>query len=510
MYRLIFESGRRAGQVFDADKTPIVDVGRDPSCKIMLEEPGVSRRNTIIQQLEDGVYISDLSSTNGTYVNGVKIPKETRLKPGDHIEIGSVKIAFQLAPAMKPGQLRRRGKLFTIALLSICGIIVIELIALGIVWLARHGRSTGHTATGQATNEPPTDVMSPPPDSGVTHALEEPQQQLTVKLDRVEQLAKEISQSDENDQSGVEALDKELKNLRAEIDSLKANINEIAAKTAAPAPPSAVSLAPPRDPIQDRAAQMISEADRAKMMGQFDDAIRVLQGALVLVPNYAPAYKAMAEIYEMRGLNDEARATWQKIVAIGPSAGAAYAEASQHLQEMARKEASSKLPEVRPLVKPSLAPAVAKVEHPRNLRIVETTKVLHPEDTSVDERYEVKFLIRAQTGEKFVATEEVKLEVKFYDRLDTGEIVETNAETTEDIKAPTVWESFDRKPFTVQYRAAKGLRKKETEETGKKRRSYGYIVRVSYRGKLQDERSEPDKLLSLLAPQASPAAHNAP
>src|ERR1051326_6742394 len=220
MYRLIFESGRRAGQVFDADKTPIVDIGRDPSCKIVLEEPGVSRRHTIIQQLEDGVYISDLSSTNGTYVNGVKIPKETRLKPGDHVEVGSVKMSFQLAPAMKPGQSRRRGKLFAIALILICAIIVIELVALGIVWLSRHGKSTGQAASGPTTNEAPIDVIMPSTAaSSATNALEETQKQLTAKLDRVEQLAKEISQSKENNQSGVEALDKELKNLRADIDS---------------------------------------------------------------------------------------------------------------------------------------------------------------------------------------------------------------------------------------------------------------------------------------------------
>src|SRR5436190_206435 len=109
MYRLIFETGKRAGQVYDSDNTPIVDLGRDPACKIMLEEPGVSRRHTIIQQMEDGIYVSDLSSTNGTYDNGVKITREQRLKAGDKIEIGSVKLSFQLAPPVKPGQPRKRG-----------------------------------------------------------------------------------------------------------------------------------------------------------------------------------------------------------------------------------------------------------------------------------------------------------------------------------------------------------------------------------------------------------------
>src|SRR5689334_20512273 len=107
MYRLIFETGLRKGQTYDADNTPIVDIGRDPSCKIMLEEQGVSRRHSIIQQMEDGIYISDLSSTNGTYVNNTKITKEHLLKTGDRVEIGSVKFVFQLSPPLKPGQRRR-------------------------------------------------------------------------------------------------------------------------------------------------------------------------------------------------------------------------------------------------------------------------------------------------------------------------------------------------------------------------------------------------------------------
>jgi tetratricopeptide (TPR) repeat protein len=240
------------------------------------------------------------------------------------------------------------------------------------------------------------------------------------------------------------------------------------------------------------------------MAGQFDQSIRILQSANILAPDYVPAYKALAEVYELKALTDEAKTTWQKIVALGPTIGPAYEEANNHLQEMARKEAASKLPELKSLTKPSLpGTSPGKAELPRQLRIGELTKVPHPEDQSVDERYEVKFQIRAQTGEKFVASEEVKIEVKFYDRLDTGEIVETNAETTEEFKVPGVWESFDRKPFTAQYKAAKGLRKKETDETGKKRRSYGYIVRVFYRGKLHDEKSDPDKLLTLLAQAGS-------
>ena len=44
----------------------------------------------------------------------------------------------------------------------------------------------------------------------------------------------------------------------------------------------------------ERARQMVADADRAKMLGQFDQAIRTLQCATILVPDYAPAYQALA------------------------------------------------------------------------------------------------------------------------------------------------------------------------------------------------------------------------
>jgi hypothetical protein len=206
-------------------------------------------------------------------------------------------------------------------------------------------------------------------------------------------------------------------------------------------------------------------------------------------------------VYELKGMKEEARATWQKILSMGSTGGREHEEATERLAQMARREAEAKLPEMKPVAKPPQPTpppgySPVKTDLPRQLRIVELQKVDAAPDPNVDEYYSIRFMVRAQTGEKFVATEEVDIEVKFYDRFDSGEVVESNAETTKEIRAPSVWESFDRKPFTATYTAAKGLRKKESEETGKKRRSYGYIVRVFYRGKLQDEKSDPEKLVT--------------
>jgi ribosomal protein L40E len=53
-------------------------------------KPYVGRRHAKITVESDGVYLEDLNSTNGTYINGVKIPAKTRVRidPDEIIGLG--------------------------------------------------------------------------------------------------------------------------------------------------------------------------------------------------------------------------------------------------------------------------------------------------------------------------------------------------------------------------------------------------------------------------------------
>lgn len=63
-------------------------IGRE-GCEIVLPDPEVSRRHAIIRRLDSGVAIEDLSSLNGTWVNGVRITEVTELSAGDEIRLGN-------------------------------------------------------------------------------------------------------------------------------------------------------------------------------------------------------------------------------------------------------------------------------------------------------------------------------------------------------------------------------------------------------------------------------------
>lgn len=88
---LLVLSGRALGQLFKILPGEMV-LGRSTEADIRLDDEGVSRLHAKIRRRSDGtVEVSDLDSTNGTYVNGAQIRHFT-LSDGDRIQIGSVTI----------------------------------------------------------------------------------------------------------------------------------------------------------------------------------------------------------------------------------------------------------------------------------------------------------------------------------------------------------------------------------------------------------------------------------
>jgi pSer/pThr/pTyr-binding forkhead associated (FHA) protein len=71
-----------------------MSIGRDPENSIVIENKLVSRRHAIIQKIREVYFLKDENSTNGTFLNGHRIPndKYVRLNTGDKITVGSVNL----------------------------------------------------------------------------------------------------------------------------------------------------------------------------------------------------------------------------------------------------------------------------------------------------------------------------------------------------------------------------------------------------------------------------------
>ncbi|NNF07655.1 MAG: FHA domain-containing protein [Candidatus Eisenbacteria bacterium] len=64
-------------------------LGRSFSCKFRVNDPSVSRIHAaLIRKPNRGVYVVDLASRKGTYVNGQKVKTEMLLMDGDLIRLG--------------------------------------------------------------------------------------------------------------------------------------------------------------------------------------------------------------------------------------------------------------------------------------------------------------------------------------------------------------------------------------------------------------------------------------
>lgn len=63
-----------------------ITIGREPGCDICLSLDYLSRKHVSLEPLNGKLFIEDLNSSNGTFVNGEKINK-AELKPGDKIKL---------------------------------------------------------------------------------------------------------------------------------------------------------------------------------------------------------------------------------------------------------------------------------------------------------------------------------------------------------------------------------------------------------------------------------------
>ena len=85
--------GETPGRAFPLDQETTV-LGRDAACEIVLSDHGVSKRHAKITRKDDGFYIEDLHSTNGTKVANQELTEPRRLDDGDPIEIGDTQFVF--------------------------------------------------------------------------------------------------------------------------------------------------------------------------------------------------------------------------------------------------------------------------------------------------------------------------------------------------------------------------------------------------------------------------------
>ena len=134
MMRLVVEQGKLAGHGFALER-PVIIIGRGRNCDIILDEHQVSRKHARLQNTPQGWMLTDLGSTNGTSVNGQRLPagQPHALQPGDRIALGTAVLVLQGArrDEAAPQRSPQRGKPHPALLVA--GALLVGAVLVGIV-----------------------------------------------------------------------------------------------------------------------------------------------------------------------------------------------------------------------------------------------------------------------------------------------------------------------------------------------------------------------------------------
>lgn len=99
----VYLIGQEAGRHFTCEITKAeLVIGRDPRCDLVTQEPKASRRHAAIVRREEGFFLQDLKSRNGTRLNGKKVDGPAKLTWGDRITIGDLSLLFVYRAADRP------------------------------------------------------------------------------------------------------------------------------------------------------------------------------------------------------------------------------------------------------------------------------------------------------------------------------------------------------------------------------------------------------------------------
>jgi len=102
MPMLLMVEGPAPGKRFFVDRAMLL-IGRDEQCDVVVPDRQVSRRHSSISVENDLYILKDLSSKNGTFLNGQEIKEPHTLQDGDEIQIAlCCKLAFVGADATAP------------------------------------------------------------------------------------------------------------------------------------------------------------------------------------------------------------------------------------------------------------------------------------------------------------------------------------------------------------------------------------------------------------------------
>ncbi len=100
--KLIVASGKSAGRSIAIKKNTLL-IGRAEECDVRPLSEDVSRRHAAVHVGPADVWVEDLGSRNGTFVNGARITAKTKVVSGDLIRVGALELTVSCSEPVAQG-----------------------------------------------------------------------------------------------------------------------------------------------------------------------------------------------------------------------------------------------------------------------------------------------------------------------------------------------------------------------------------------------------------------------
>ena len=266
----------------------------------------------------------------------------------------------------------------------------------------------------------------------------------------------------------------------------------------APGTPQPSTLPPPRPvpvpltrpqapPPETRFQELIQQGRLLRERGDMGNALTKLREAQTLEPRNPEAIAELARTFEKMGLADRAAEQWKRIYEMGEAAGSFFIAAdarlkqSQALAMMSAQSSGAPGPADQPV-------SSTNPDAILGLGSITSEQIEAPEAAK---RFILRVPLKTRARTR-VDVRDVVIHVLFYDSVDEKTVVQTSANVTSRwASAPPDWAEGETEVLEVEYL----LPKPEGAEANTDDRTYfGYIVRIYYKGQLQDTRAEPTRL----------------
>lgn len=87
--QFVVQSGAEPGKTYDLVPSKKYSIGRQSANDIVVSDEQVSRRHAEVQVIPNGILVTDLGSSNGTFINGTRVSSPQTIGPGDTLQVGT-------------------------------------------------------------------------------------------------------------------------------------------------------------------------------------------------------------------------------------------------------------------------------------------------------------------------------------------------------------------------------------------------------------------------------------